>query len=172
MRILDLGCNNKKYKGSPGDEVIGVDIQKSPQVDVIHDLEKMPLPFDDNSFDMVYMSHTLEHIPNLRPLMEDIWRILKPSGILRLILPHRSNPMSYGIGHYSYWSLNSFDSIGKPESDIHGFKLIDRNIKLITPFQFLEPLFNRMTKFYEWRLSAFIPASEIEFELVKCKKSD
>jgi len=65
MRILDLGCGKRKYQSKNlKDEVIGVDVDKNSQADVIHNLDKFPYPFQNNEFDLVYASHILEHLDN------------------------------------------------------------------------------------------------------------
>jgi SAM-dependent methyltransferase len=43
----------------------------------------------DNSFDFVYSSHCLEHIPDMETALKNWWRILKRGGYLILFLPHR-----------------------------------------------------------------------------------
>lgn len=165
MHVLDIGCGPNKYKSAnPEDTVTGLDVQKLPCVDVVHDLEK-PLPFDDNSFDMVYSRHTIEHIHNLLQLMNEIRRVLVPDGILKLVLPHRSNPFSSYFGHKTYWTSMTFECLDNPEGDLKGFVLVSRRVSLVRPFGFLEPIINRCLRFYEWRLSGLLPAKEVEFVL-------
>jgi SAM-dependent methyltransferase len=84
--IVNLGCGNNKQPGE-----IGVDIIDGPCVDVVADLNIYPMPFDDNSVDIVRSSHCFEHLDNLVALMEDIHRILKPGGLLEFTVPHVSN---------------------------------------------------------------------------------
>ncbi len=84
--IINLGCGTKKQEGE-----IGVDIIPTPQVDVVTDLNHYPLPFADNSVDIVRSSHVFEHIDDLIALMEDIHRMLKPGGLLEFTVPHVSN---------------------------------------------------------------------------------
>jgi SAM-dependent methyltransferase len=86
MKIINLGCGDKKLPGE-----IGVDIFPSACVDVITDLNDYPLPFDDDSIDIVRSSHCFEHLDNLIALMEDIHRLLKPGGLLEVTVPHVSN---------------------------------------------------------------------------------
>jgi catechol 2,3-dioxygenase-like lactoylglutathione lyase family enzyme len=43
----------------------------------------------DGSFDFVYSSHTLEHIPDPEAALRNWWRVLKPGGFLLLYVPHR-----------------------------------------------------------------------------------
>ncbi len=44
---------------------------------------------DDESFDFVYSSHLLEHLPDMEAALTNWDRILKPGGYLILYLPHR-----------------------------------------------------------------------------------
>lgn len=44
---------------------------------------------DDASFDFVYSSHLLEHLPDCDTALRNWWRVLKPGGYLLLFLPHR-----------------------------------------------------------------------------------
>lgn len=44
---------------------------------------------DNASFDFVYSSHLLEHLPDVELALCNWWRVLKPGGFLLLYLPHR-----------------------------------------------------------------------------------
>jgi len=50
-------------------------------------LEKGRLPYDDESFELVFASHVIEHIPNPGDIIRDLGRILKPAGILLVATP-------------------------------------------------------------------------------------
>jgi 2-polyprenyl-3-methyl-5-hydroxy-6-metoxy-1,4-benzoquinol methylase len=45
--------------------------------------------FSDNTFDVVRISHVLEHIPEPKEFLQHLYRVLKPSGILVIIVPNR-----------------------------------------------------------------------------------
>jgi len=171
MKILDIGCDGKKYVSpNPEDVVVGLDIQQFPGVDVIFDLETAPMPFEDESFDMVHSSHNIEHINNRVQLMDQIWRILKPDGVFEVIVPHHSNPVGKRLEHHGYFSLQGFGSLVPEEKEkyIRGrFEIVERKIKLIQPFRFLEPLAVRFSDLYEWRLTWLFPAVEMKFRLKK-----
>lgn len=51
------------------------------------------LPLADGTADLVYSSHFLEHIPleQVGPFLQECLRILKPGGVLRLVLPDLEN---------------------------------------------------------------------------------
>jgi len=60
MVKVDLACGDRKKS----EDYIGVDIAKTEAVDIIHDLNIFPWPFEDNSVDEVFCSHYIEHIPH------------------------------------------------------------------------------------------------------------
>ncbi|WP_258552238.1 methyltransferase domain-containing protein [Helicobacter canis] len=51
------------------------------------------LPFADESFDVAYSSHFLEHLTPQKALqiLKEIKRILKPNGIIRIVVPNLQN---------------------------------------------------------------------------------
>jgi len=57
---------------------------------VTHDLESPPYPFPDNTFDVIAMREVLEHVcPKSQiPVMNELWRIMKPTGRLILTVPY------------------------------------------------------------------------------------
>ena len=55
--FLDVGCGTRKLPGA-----VGVDQSRASHADVFHALEKFPWPFPDNSFDLILLSHVLEHL--------------------------------------------------------------------------------------------------------------
>lgn len=59
------------------------------------------LPYPDNTFDVVFSSHVIEHVPNNAKAIEEIHRVLKPGGINFLVVPTRTSHF-YGI--FAYWS--------------------------------------------------------------------
>lgn len=49
-----------------------------------------PLPFDDNTFSLVYASHVLEHIPWFKTIdaLQEVHRILQPGGVVEIWVPN------------------------------------------------------------------------------------
>jgi len=103
--VIELGCGPNKVAGA-----IGVDKFQDENVDIVADIEN-GLPFlPDNSVDELFSRHVLEHIENLELLIKEIYRVLKPGGIHRVIVPHFSNPHFYSdYTHRRFFGLYTFD---------------------------------------------------------------
>ncbi len=62
------------------------------------------LPFADNTVHRVIMVHALENIEQVRQTMDELWRVLSPTGKLLIVVPNRHGiwvrashtPFSYG----------------------------------------------------------------------------
>lgn len=61
----------------------------SPLADIKADI--CNLPFSDNEFDVILCNHVLEHIPNDIKAMQELYRIIKPSGFGVLQIPQDLN---------------------------------------------------------------------------------
>ena len=101
VRILDLGCGNKKRAGA-----VGIDFNSRTQADVVHDLNAFPYPFDDDSFDQIRLSHVIEHIRSITRTMEELHRILAPGGQIEITTPHYTDASSWQDPTH-VWHLNS-----------------------------------------------------------------
>lgn len=60
------------------------------------------IPFPDNSFDVVFSSNVLEHIPHVRAFQDEIRRVLKPNGIAVHLMPTASWRIWSTLTHYLY----------------------------------------------------------------------
>lgn len=83
IRHLEIGPGAKRVEDFETLNVVG-----GRHVDYVTDATRN-LPFPDDSFDIVYASHVLEHIPwyESRNVLEEWTRILKPGGRLEIWLP-------------------------------------------------------------------------------------
>ena len=83
-RYLDLGFDWRHPV--PGFETLSVFY--SPNCNYVMDASGH-MAFDDNTFDIVYASHVLEHIPwyQVQTVVEEWVRILKPGGALEIWVP-------------------------------------------------------------------------------------
>jgi SAM-dependent methyltransferase len=87
MKLINLGCGKTFHSdwvnldlASNSDDVISYDIRQK-------------LPYPDNYFDACYSSHVLEHLTKeeANKFLQECWRILKPGGIVRIVVPDLEN---------------------------------------------------------------------------------
>lgn len=83
MLNLHLGCGNKYIPG-----FTHVDIRKFPHVDIVSSADDLNM-FKDGTVDLIYACHLLEHFGRrqLSEVLKEWFRVLRPSGILRLAVP-------------------------------------------------------------------------------------
>jgi len=82
--VLDLGCRDKILKKYLKKDVKyqGVDFKMDEEV-VSYNLEE-GIPFEDNSFDVVFALDVLEHLENIHQLIDEIKRVAKNEAIIAL----------------------------------------------------------------------------------------
>ena len=84
---LNLGCGSKKLDG-----YINVDKYDTYNPDIIHDLEKFPYPFEDNTINEILLSHVLEHIgqnPDIfNSIIKEFYRICVHGAKIDIRVPH------------------------------------------------------------------------------------
>ncbi len=78
----------KRFKKQKNLQYTTTDLE-SPLADVKADI--CNLPFEDNSFDFILCNHVLEHIPDDKKAMQELYRILKPGGIGVFQIPQDLN---------------------------------------------------------------------------------
>jgi SAM-dependent methyltransferase len=76
-----LAANLKKIAGL---EYISVDIS-SKEAMMTMDISQIQYPND--TFNLIYCSHVLEHVDDDRKAMGEFWRVLKPGGKAVLLVP-------------------------------------------------------------------------------------
>jgi SAM-dependent methyltransferase len=99
MELL-IGCGNNREKKVTFPEIqkgwfqlTTLDVDKDCDPDVIHDLNELPLPFDDDMFDEIHAYEILEHTGRQGDWLfffnqfYEFWRILKPGGYFVATVP-------------------------------------------------------------------------------------
>lgn len=69
---------------------LGIDFSSMSDADIVLDLNKEKLPFEDNSIDFAFSSHALEHltVDGFFNVLSEVYRILKPEGQFKLVVPY------------------------------------------------------------------------------------
>ncbi len=80
--VVDLGCGAaKQYPGN-----LGLDLRIAPGVDAQADLSGS-LPVADDSVDVIFTVHILEHLIDFLVLVDECHRVLRPGGVLHVMSP-------------------------------------------------------------------------------------
>lgn len=78
LHIAPEQCFLKRFKNLKNLDYLTADLY-SPIADVKADI--CDLPFEENSFDVVFCNHVLEHIEDDKKAMSELFRVLKPGGL-------------------------------------------------------------------------------------------
>lgn len=76
------------------------------------DLEQDPIPMKEGSADFVFSEDFLEHLPPGAgiQLMNEIWRVLVPGGIMEHYVPNAGSQNDFGSpSHLSHWNWQCFE---------------------------------------------------------------
>jgi SAM-dependent methyltransferase len=178
-RQLNLGCGTDVRPG-----FVNLDVAPLPGVDVVHDLDDLPLPFEDGSFAEVVCKDLLEHV-DLGAVLSECHRLLVPGGLLHMQSPHFTASAFYADPThrraFSIETLHFFAAGGRHDdrSYYFGFRfqaiaseriVFHRN--RVMPWNGpVERLVNsspKMQKYYEETfLARIFPALNVQVTLVK-----
>jgi len=118
--VLDLGCGKGESVDffrsvNPDINWTGLDVDISPEVKKrsrtdaeFKTFDGVNIPFEDNSFDLIYCKQVLEHVRIPEKLLREVCRVLKPNG--------------YFVGATS--QLEPFHSLSVWNYTPHGFRLL------------------------------------------------
>src|SRR5215468_3449050 len=99
MLRIDLGCGKKKSAG-----FLGVDRYPLPGVDIVADMNGV-LPFRADSVDVLFGSHSLEHVAELTETMREIYRVCKHGAQLCVVAPYSAQKLNWA-NPYHKWAFN------------------------------------------------------------------
>ena len=176
--MLNIGCG-KNYRKN----WINLDLH-SKKAEVIHDLNKFPYPFKDNTFEHILAAGIMEHLDNPLKTMKELWRISKPNGTIMIKVPYFTSYTAWvDITHKRPFTYNSFSRLcGFYDSKIKGTVLYQpilfeyRFRRLIwgtTSKSFFKPITNFMNwlvnlnpEFMEKRIPFLIPIQSLYVNLI------
>lgn len=90
-QVLDAGTGRGAYRkllSGFAECSVGMDVVATVATDVLGDVQR--LPFADGTFDTVFCSQVLEHVPEPGLALAEFYRVLKPGGALIVSAPHIS----------------------------------------------------------------------------------
>jgi len=116
IEVLEIGPDNTpRVRGDEATHVTYLDRLSWPLPNlVVWDFDNLPLPFPDDKLDVIHAHHVPEHSRRFPDLMDDLHRILKPTGCLFATVPHMDWEMRYGPmpTHYRFFTEKTFDWVG------------------------------------------------------------
>lgn len=142
-RVLEVGCgtgNLLEHLASSDRSVVGLDISKGmlkqaakrlagkgKRISLIQG-DYYRLPFPSNSFDCVVATFTLTHAPDLKPVLEEIAKVLIPGGRLVVVDvgPSRMPSLGSGLMTKAYRLLGDYVRDETKDLELAGFKIIHR----------------------------------------------
>ena len=131
-KILDLGCGRGEFLrgfircGLNGYGVDRSSMAKSicPEAEILQsNLENKPLPYEDNSFDVIFIKSVLEHFYYPEKLVQEVYRILNPGGLVITMVPDWESVYKTFYDDYTHrtpftltslnniFSINGFDEV-------------------------------------------------------------
>lgn len=156
---LKIGCFDQRLDG-----FIHLDINPEAKPDYVADICSMP--FEDSSVDEIVCWNVLEHVPDTLKAMRECWRVLKPGGRMKIVVPHALNPNLHStpdhVKGFTYTTFNQFWQgyhTGYPRFRCVRRRLVMRNAVL----QKLADVFPLQMEYFHW---IFTPDS-VEAELEK-----
>jgi SAM-dependent methyltransferase len=96
---IDLGCGSAKKEGT-----LGIDLLDTPGVDHQVDLEKQPLPFENESVAYVHSSHFLEHIRDPTRIFAEIGRVCADQARVEIWTPYAWSNPAFIIDHKFFYT--------------------------------------------------------------------
>lgn len=122
--VLDFGCGTGYGTARLGDhcaKIVGIDISGEAIEHAvgkyrrdnltflkIAPVEERPLPFHDESFDVVLSFQVIEHVRDVTAYLTEIRRVLRPGGLLVVATPDRSSRLLPLQKPWNMWHLREY----------------------------------------------------------------
>ena len=120
---LSLGCGKEKKEGFIGLDNVQFGWNK------LWDVTRDQIPMGDDSVDFIEANNFVEHVERKywKSLFNECWRVLKPNGILQIVVPNASKDISIALAdptHVSLWVDGTLKYLTgeRPRNADYGFK--------------------------------------------------
>jgi len=168
--VLDLGCGSAKTPGA-----FGVDISADTDADLVHDLDNVPYPIADASFDQIILQDVIEHVDKPYEIMAELHRLARPGARIQMRTPHFSSVLAYSDAtHRHHFSALGVRALAEPRFSHYTaarFRVVHVTLDLWAPYRVLGlgHLAARFPVAYEKYFAQVITAMNVraEFEVLK-----
>lgn len=142
-RILEVGCNRgmlmKKIQDK-GYKFEGIDYSKEAVDNAVttnvKQMDATKLEYPDNYFDKIYSVHTIEHVHNLKGMLKEIERVLKPKGKALFIYPSEPIRGTFVLFRAIFYHGNPLIA-----RKIHVNKLYPKKLNKMTQLEHIKSIF-------------------------------
>jgi len=175
---LNIGCGKDIRPKEEGWD--NLDACNLSGVNIVHDLDVIPYPIKDNTYDYVECQMVLEHLKDWVKSLEEIWRIAKPGAIINIEVPffasyyQWTDPTHRSAFTYQTWEYftpeHTFEYYTKAKFNIKSRYIRyswNRLLNCIPAF-----IFNIIPTFYSRYLCFIFPSNSLEVQLEVIKKED
>ncbi len=165
---INLGCG-----GTYMDGWVNCDVNHRVKADVYFDANKPPYPLESDMAEFILMDNVMEHLDDIPAVMDELYRILAPGGVLRVLVPYgKTEGALWDPTHTHTFTEQSMDYFcfntekSKITYSTHRFellkaKLLSFNNNTHSKIRNLIP-FRKYLKYFLWNMY-----DGIEFELRK-----
>lgn len=160
--LLDAGCGTgwfSKRACEKGAKVVSMDLGEGllAQVAKKCDSERvvgsiLEIPFPDNSFDYVVSSEVIEHTPDPKKAIQELYRVLKPGGVMVLTTPNKfwyfSLRIANALNLRPYQGLENWTGWREMKRHVQGTGFTIEKMVGVHLFPFVVSLFNPILNFF------------------------
>ncbi len=105
MSKINLGCGRKYLTG-----YLNCDVSPNVKADVYFNLDVFPYPLEADSAEEILLDNVLEHLEDVVGVMTELHRILKPGGVLKIIVPYAKSDWAFqDPTHKHFFTERSMD---------------------------------------------------------------
>jgi SAM-dependent methyltransferase len=122
--VLDLGCGSGygvARMAGHAERVVGVDVDSDAisfareryarqNVSFAKIEAEAPLPFADDSFDVVLSFQVIEHVSDDGRYLDEACRVLKPGGVMVVVTPDREHRLLPGQRPWNRWHIREYSA--------------------------------------------------------------
>lgn len=123
--LLDIGCGDNFFKekfNSLGINWIGMDIKSSAGSTILIKGSMENIPIHNNIFDIIFCCHTFEHTVNPLQTLREFKRVLKPCGLLILVVPYPCERQNFTTDKNHYFVFNEIQLVNLLQKNNYGIK--------------------------------------------------
>jgi len=156
-KLLEIGCGRGDFLASfkrLGLNCYGVDISNFSSVNLTGikvekvDVSQDALPYEDNSFDIVYHKSLIEHLYSPDYLMKETHRVLKPGGRIIILTPDWVSQMKVFYEDFTHsrpYDLTSLSDL----LNIYGFSKVETKLFYQLPVLWYHPWLKILSGFLQ-----------------------